>query len=57
MSASDNGSPLSLSVEKILKAVSCDSASIGKRIQLPKILAGKYAKYEGYSFKKASIFS
>ena len=41
MSASDNGKPLSFRVEKILKAVSWDSASIGKRIQLPNILAGK----------------
>ena len=33
MSASDNGLPLLLSVENMRRAVSCDSASIGRRLQ------------------------
>ena len=47
ISASDKGLPLSFNVENILNAVFWLSASIGKRIQLFNILAGKYEKYPG----------
>ena len=57
MSESDNGLPLSLSVENILRAVSCDSASIGSSTQLLRMRAGYNAKKEGYSSMNFPILS
>ena len=47
LSASERGFPLSLSVEKMRKAVSCDSASIGSKMQFFMIRIGKNENQSG----------